>query len=138
MLYYTLLQYVQCMTCVYSLVLYFDPFQAAVFKHLYYCWQDYENFTTGCSGQGVEAAIEKLVSQIQASELAAFSRSKDDPEVDLKKLSVPRFETVVEREERLRKEKELSEFGKVAVAFRLSTPNPRYLQHCLLVYMYIL
>ena len=37
---------------------------------------------------------------------------------------MPRFETATEREERLKRERELAEFGKVAVAFRLSSPDP--------------
>ena len=37
---------------------------------------------------------------------------------------MPRFETLQEKEERLQQEKEFASFGKVSVAFRLSTPNP--------------
>ena len=39
--------------------------------------------------------------------------------------TMPRFETEDEKVERLKREKELAEFGEVSVAFRLSSPNPR-------------
>ena len=41
------------------------------------------------------------------------------------RLNAPRFETEAEKEERLRMERELAEFGEVSEAFRLSSPNPR-------------
>ena len=37
---------------------------------------------------------------------------------------MPRFETLAEREARLKREREIAEFGEVDVAFSLSTPNP--------------
>ena len=40
-------------------------------------------------------------------------------------MAMPRFETEAEKEERLRMEKELAEFGEVSEAFRLSKPNTR-------------
>ncbi len=40
-------------------------------------------------------------------------------------MRVPRFETAEEREMRMRNERELAEFGPVAVEFRLSAPDPR-------------
>ena len=45
------------------------------------------------------------------------------------RLTAPRFETEAEKQERLRMERELAEFGEVSEAFRLSHPNPRY-THC--------
>lgn len=41
------------------------------------------------------------------------------------KMHTPRFETVEEREQRIQQEKEVAEFGPIAVEFRLSTPDPR-------------
>ena len=59
--------------------------------------------------------------QLQATTRDANFQSKQEEE--RKKLSVPRFETAAEREERVKKEVELTRFGEVAIAFRLSTPD---------------
>ena len=42
------------------------------------------------------------------------------------RMAIPRFETEAEKQERLKMEQELAEFGRVSEAFRLSNPNPRY------------
>ena len=59
--------------------------------------------------------------QLQATTRDANFQSKQEEE--RKKLSMPRFETAAEREERVKKEVELAKFGEVAIAFRLSTPD---------------
>ena len=98
--------------------------QAAVFKHLYYHWQDYQNFTSGYNEEEIDSAISKFetqMRQLQAATRDANFQSKQEEE--RKKLSMPRFETAAEREERVKKEMELTKFGEVAIAFRLSTPD---------------
>lgn len=101
--------------------------QAAVFKQLYYHWQDYQNFTSGCTEEETAAALNKLESQMrEIKEAAAEMEAQERIEEDRKRFHTPRFETVQEKEERTRRERELAEFGEVAVAFRLSTPNPLY------------
>jgi len=45
-------------------------------------------------------------------------------EEERKKMRVPRFETAEEREQRMRTERELVEFGPATIEFRLSSPNP--------------
>ena len=47
-------------------------------------------------------------------------------EEERNKLSMPRFETMEEKQLRLQKEQELKEFGEVAVSFRLSHLNPQF------------
>ena len=47
-------------------------------------------------------------------------------EEEQKRSLMPRFETLAERELRLKREREFAAFGEVAVAFSLSTPNPKY------------
>ena len=42
-------------------------------------------------------------------------------------MCIPRFETAEEKEQRIKNEREMAEFGPIAVEFRLSTPDPRYL-----------
>ena len=99
--------------------------QAAVFKHLYYQWQDYQNFTSGCNKEEIDSAITKFetqMRQLQAATRDANFRTKQEEE--RKKLSMPRFETAAEKEERMKKEVELAKFGEVAIAFRLSSPDP--------------
>lgn len=44
-------------------------------------------------------------------------------EEEKKKLSIPRFESMAEKLERMRLDKERSEIGDVQVAFRLSNPS---------------
>ena len=47
-------------------------------------------------------------------------------EEEQKRSSVLHFETEEERKVRLKKERELKEFGEVAISFRLSSPRPDY------------
>lgn len=49
-------------------------------------------------------------------------------EEERRKMWIPRFETANEKEQRVRNERERAEFGPIAVEFRLSTPDPRYIQ----------
>ena len=51
--------------------------------------------------------------------------NKTSKEQEELRMAMPRFETEAEKEEKLRIEKELAEFGEVSEAFRLSKPNPR-------------
>ena len=101
--------------------------QATVFKYLLQQWQDYQNFAGGFNDAEVGVALDKL-----SSRMHQLHSSSDDKEAhenlteERKKLAMPRFETLQEREDRLRREKERAEFGDVSVAFRLSTPNPGY------------
>ena len=104
--------------------------QAAVFKNLYYNWQDYKNFISSYNEDDIESAISNFESQIKQLQTANRERkSHSKPEEDPRSL-MPRFETAAEREERLRREQELAEFGKVAVAFRLSSPDPKSYTYC--------
>ena len=45
-------------------------------------------------------------------------------EEERRRSMLPHFETAEERELRLKKERELEEFGKVAVEFSLANPQP--------------
>lgn len=47
-------------------------------------------------------------------------------EEESRRRMLPHFETAEERELRLKQEKELEEFGKAAVEFSLSSPDPRF------------
>lgn len=72
----------------------------------------------------IDSAISKFetqMRQLQAATRDANYQSKQEEE--RKKLSMPRFETAAEKEERVKKEMELTKFGEVAIAFRLSTPD---------------
>lgn len=48
-------------------------------------------------------------------------------EDERRKLMLPHFETIGEREQRLKQEREAEEFGPISLEFRLSTPDPRYI-----------
>lgn len=99
--------------------------QAAVFKHLYYQWQDYQNFTSGCNKEEIDTALTKFESQMRQLQVATRDANfQTKQEEERKKLSMPRFETAAEKEERVKKEVELAKFGEVAIAFRLSSPDP--------------
>ena len=52
---------------------------------------------------------------------------RDKQEEEQRRMLLPRFETIAEREARIKHEKELEEFGTAAVEFRLSSPDARYL-----------
>ncbi len=51
------------------------------------------------------------------------SKTNDLLDEERKKLSVPRFESMADKIERMRLEKERSEIGDVYVSFRLSNPS---------------
>jgi hypothetical protein len=51
-------------------------------------------------------------------------RARQDEE--RRRLLLPHFETKDEKEQRLKREKEMEEFGPTAVEFRLSIPDTRY------------
>ncbi len=53
-------------------------------------------------------------------------RNNEILEEERKRLSAPRFETMAEKIDRVRLEKERAETGDIQVAFRLSNPNKRY------------
>ena len=52
-------------------------------------------------------------------------RTSEMIEEERKRMTVPRFETMAEKQERIRLEKERAEIGDVQVAFRLSNPDHR-------------
>ncbi len=99
-----------------------------MFKQLYLQWQGYQNFISGYSAVSeIDQALSDLSGQIKhLQSTAKFREAHEKMEEERKKVSVPRFETLQEKIERKKREKELAEFGEAAVAFRLSTPNPSY------------
>ena len=75
----------------------------------------------------MEEAIGELEEQISEARI----RNKEETdraraEEERNKQSLPRFETLQEKSTRLKHERELREFGEVAISFRLSHLNPKY------------
>ena len=69
----------------------------------------------------MQAQLEQLKSRTTDHSLGAQEYNK---------LSTPRFETMEEKKARLEREEERAELqGDIAVSFRLSTPNPKYIYY---------
>ena len=96
-----------------------------MFKNLFYLWQDYQKFCSGFGDAQRDAALRKLEAQMRELQQAAKERETlDKMEEKQRRSLMPKFETLAEREARLKREREIAEFGEVDVAFSLSTPNP--------------
>ena len=112
---------------IYCTYVYIPCSQAAVFKYLLQQWQDYQNFVSGFTDAEARVALDRLRSQLRDVQAVHKEQNMTQKmEDDKQKLVMPRFETALERVERLKKEKELAEFGEVSVAFRLSAPSHSY------------
>ncbi len=73
-------------------------------------------------------SIDHFVLAVQLCFSCRDRRTNELMEEERKKLSMPRFESIAEKMERMRIENERSETGDVQVAFRLSIPDHKYVQ----------
>lgn len=115
---------VLCVLCVIYLIL----GQNAVFKNIQSYWNEYQNFLDDSNNvTSIEAAIGELKKQIEEERVRMKEMENTEQiEQERSKLSMPRFETIEEKKQRLKREQETKEFGEVAVSFRLSQLNPNF------------
>ena len=98
-----------------------------MFKQLQSSWNEFQNYIQAHSNRSVEGALHDL--QLHITEQRQKMKEQTEllkKEEERNKLSLPRFETLEEKKARLQHEKELIEFGDIAVSFRLSHMNPQY------------
>eukprot|EP00731_Ephydatia_muelleri_P031590 Em0023g97a len=106
----------------------FREAQATIFKLLHNQWIEYKNFQNGLSLSDTQHALDKMQEQLERLKPRTTDRSLGTQERN--KLSTPRFETMEEKKARLEREEERAELqGDIAVSFRLSTPNPKYIYY---------